>query len=156
MPLHPVDRVELRGIARVSDDELRRVVTGPLRPGPVGQAAGEVAEALRAVYRARGYPSAQVTPQVEETHEPDRATLASRGRRRARAPPSAPCECFEVDAEGAPTIDERPAIREGETFDEPAAIAWRSRAGTAALPRARLLRGARAAHGAPSWTVTRW
>jgi outer membrane protein assembly factor BamA len=120
-PLHPVDRVELRGSPGLDPNELRRILADRFGPAPSANRAEEVAEALRMVYRTRGYPSAQVTAKVEETHDPDRATLAldvTAGRRAIIRG----VRMLQVDAEGTPTIDERPAIREGESFDEPSVL----------------------------------
>ena len=76
LPLHPVDRVEFRGALGLPEGDLRRVVTERFGAAPSAGRAAEVAETLRAAYRRRGYPDARVTPRIEETHNPDRATLA--------------------------------------------------------------------------------
>jgi len=74
-PLHPVDRMEFRGALGLSPGELRRVMTERFGEAPPAGRAEEAAEAVRALYRGRGYPSATVTPRIEETHAPDRATM---------------------------------------------------------------------------------
>ena len=74
-PFHPVDRMDFRGTLGLSEDELRRVFTERFGAAPAAGRAEEIADALRTYYRDRGYASAQVTPRIEETHNPDRATM---------------------------------------------------------------------------------
>ncbi len=75
VPLHPVDRVEFRGALGLPERELRRVVVDRFGTAPTAGRAAEVADALRAAYRSRGYPQAGISTSIEETHRPDRATL---------------------------------------------------------------------------------
>ena len=75
-PLHPVDRVEFRGQLGLDEGDLRRLLTERYSAAPPAGRAEEVAEALRAFYRQRGYAQARVTPRIEESHDPDRATMA--------------------------------------------------------------------------------
>lgn len=75
-PLHPVDRMEFRGSLGLSEGEIRRVLTERFGEAPPAGRVDEVTEAVRARYRARGYPQARVAPRIEETHNPDRATMA--------------------------------------------------------------------------------
>jgi outer membrane protein insertion porin family len=74
-PLHPVDRIEFRGELGVSEGEVRQAVTDRFGAAPDADRAGVVAEAIVAFYRDRGYASARVTPQIDATHNPDRATM---------------------------------------------------------------------------------
>jgi hemolysin activation/secretion protein len=74
-PLHPVDRIELRGDLGTPGD-VRRVITDRFGNAPSAGRVEEVANAIRAIYRQKGYWQARVTPRIEETHNPDRATMA--------------------------------------------------------------------------------
>ena len=116
VPLHPVDRVEFRGTLGVSEGDLRRVVTERLGRVPAASRAGEAADALGLLYRQRGYPGAQITPRVEETHDPDRATLVFEivAGRRARI---AEVRITPVDAREADTLIGVPDIRVGDFYD---------------------------------------
>ncbi|MGH9254179.1 MAG: POTRA domain-containing protein [Vicinamibacterales bacterium] len=76
VPLHPVDRMEFRGTLGLPEGEVRRVVTERFGAAPSAGRAQEVADALQLLYRERGYTAARVTPGIEETHAPDRATMA--------------------------------------------------------------------------------
>ena len=74
-PLHPVDRLEFRGELGAPGD-LRRTITERFGNAPSGGRLTEIAEAVRALYRQKGYSQARVTPRIEEMHNPDRATMA--------------------------------------------------------------------------------
>jgi outer membrane protein assembly factor BamA len=75
VPVHLVDRLEFRGTLGIPEDTLRRVVVQRFGNAPVASRAEEVARALQSVYRERGYVQANVTPRIEITHKPDRATM---------------------------------------------------------------------------------
>jgi outer membrane protein assembly factor BamA len=75
VPLHPVDRVAFRGNLGLSEGDLRRVVEDRFGRAPAASRQAEVADTLEAHYRQRGFPSARVAPRIEESHDPDRATL---------------------------------------------------------------------------------
>jgi outer membrane protein assembly complex protein YaeT len=119
-PLHPVDRMEFRGMLGLSEDELRRIVTERFGAAPAARRADEVAEAIRALYSNRGYAAAQVTPHIEETHNPDRATMAFDIRAGSRASIGR-VDVDEVDARGQPLRGGVP-IRVGEPFDNDAIV----------------------------------
>src|SRR4030095_7607017 len=74
-PVHMVDRLEFRGTLGIPKDTLVRVVVQRFGNAPVASRAGEVARALQAAYRERGYLQATITPRIEITHKPDRATM---------------------------------------------------------------------------------
>jgi outer membrane protein insertion porin family len=120
VPLHPVDRMEFRGTLGLSEDEIRRVFTERFGAAPTARRAQEVAEALRDFYRGRGYASAEVTPRIEETHNPDRATMAFDIRAGSRASIGR-VEVDEVDSSGRPVPGGVP-IRVGDPFDNDAII----------------------------------
>ena len=115
-PLHPVDRIEFRGELGVSEGEIRQAVTDRFGVAPRADLAALVAEAIVAFYRDRGYDSASVTPAIEATHEPDRATMtftvqAGRQMRIGRV------EIEQVDG-GRPLTDPQPpAVRVGDPYD---------------------------------------
>ena len=119
-PLHPVDRMEFRGALGLSEDELRRVFTERFGAAPSAGRAEEVAEALRTFYGDRGYPVAQVSPRIEETHNPDRATMAFDIQAGARATIGR-VEADEVDGTGKPVLGGVP-IAAGEPFDNDAIV----------------------------------
>ena len=75
LPVHMVDRLEFRGTLGIPEDTLRRVVVQRFGNAPVASRAEEVARALQAVYRERGYVRATITPRIEITHKPDRASM---------------------------------------------------------------------------------
>ncbi len=75
-PSHPVDKIEFRGMVALPEDDLRRAVRDRFGLAiPPARRRDEVARLLKDTYKLRGYPQAAVTPQLEETHNPDRATL---------------------------------------------------------------------------------
>ena len=121
VPLHPVDRVEFRGDLGLDVNELRRIVSDRFGPVPAAPRAEEVAMAVGVAYRTRGYPDARVTPRIEETHAPDRASMVFdvvAGRRVVIRE----LRVLQVDTEGAPTVTARPAIAEGDVYDEQAIL----------------------------------
>jgi outer membrane protein assembly complex protein YaeT len=143
VPLHPVDRVEFRGTLGLPDDELRRVLTDRFGPVPSAGRAGEVADALRALYRERGYAAAQVTARIEETHAPDRATMVLE----VQAGPRASVARVEVDE--IDSTDQRVApgdigVQVGDPYDTAAILQALER--YAAALRARGFYEARAVH----------
>ena len=75
VPLHPVDRLEFRGTLGVSENDVRDVIVERFGEAPSAGRLEEVQEALRLWYRDRGYAAVQITPSIEETHNPDRATM---------------------------------------------------------------------------------
>ena len=75
VPVHAVDRIEFRGTLGVSEDDLRRAVVERFGPAPTASRADEVARSLQAVYRDRGYVQPTITPRIEITHKPDRASM---------------------------------------------------------------------------------
>jgi outer membrane protein insertion porin family len=116
LPLHPVDRVEFQGDLGLPEGDLRRVVTDAFGDPPrAAQAAGVVAT-LRRSYQTRGYPAAEVTSAIQETHNPDRASLVVS----VQAGPPALVEDVRIeyaasaDAEG---VTDRPNVRRGERYD---------------------------------------
>ena len=119
-PLHSVDRMEFRGTLGLSEDEIGRVFTERFGAAPSAGRAAEVAEAMRAFYRDRGYASAQVTPRIEETHNPDRATMVFDIRAGPRASIGR-VDVDEVDGRGQPVLGAVP-IRVGDPFDNDAIL----------------------------------
>jgi outer membrane protein insertion porin family len=119
-PLHPVDRMDFRGTLGLPEDELRRVFTERFGAAPSAARVDEVAEALRAFYRDRGYASAQVTPRIEPTHNPDRATMAFDINAGARASIGR-VDVDEVDGSGQRVLGGVP-IAVGAPFDNDAIL----------------------------------
>ena len=116
IPSHPVDRVDFRGMLEVDEADLRRVVSDRFGRTPAASRMEEVAAALRLAYRRRGYPAAQVTPRIVESHDPDRATLVIdvTAGRRARI---ADLRITQVDERESGTLLGVPNIRRGEPYD---------------------------------------
>jgi len=75
LPVHLVDRLEFRGTLGIQEAILRRAVVQRFGNAPAASRADEVARTLRAVYRERGYVEATITPRIEVTHKPDRASM---------------------------------------------------------------------------------
>ncbi|HKC55192.1 MAG TPA: POTRA domain-containing protein [Vicinamibacterales bacterium] len=75
VPVHAVDRIEFRGMLGVSEDVLRRAVVSRFGNAPVASRAEDVARSLQGVYRERGYTQPAITPRIEISHRPDRASL---------------------------------------------------------------------------------
>jgi outer membrane protein assembly factor BamA len=75
-PLHRVDRMAFRGTLGLSANQVRDAMIARFGEAPSAGRAEEVRRALQIFYRDHGYPSAQITPLIEETHDPDRATMA--------------------------------------------------------------------------------
>ena len=75
VPTHPVDRVEFTGSLGLDEDDLRDIVTDRFGDAPSAARIDEIVAALRQAYTDRGYPAARITPRIEETHDPDRATM---------------------------------------------------------------------------------
>ena len=74
---------------------------------------------LRTLYRERGYPSASVSGEVVESHDPDRATLVIAIQSGPR-PPIVDVQLTQLDAEAQGLLTERPAIKLGVPYDKPA------------------------------------
>jgi outer membrane protein assembly complex protein YaeT len=95
MPVHQVDRIEFRGNLGVAEDVLRRAVVERFGAAPTSSRADEVARSLQAVYRDRGYVQPNITPRIEVTHKPDRASMVFE----INAGPRAQISNIQVDAE---------------------------------------------------------
>ena len=96
-PVHEVDRVEFRGMLGIADDVLRRAVVERFGSAPAASRADEVARSLLTVYRDRGYIQPSVTPRIEVTHKPDRASMVFE----INAGPRAQITGIQVDSEDA-------------------------------------------------------
>ena len=94
-PVHAVDRIEFRGMLGVSEDVLRRAVVSRFGNAPVASRAEDVARSLQGVYRERGYTQPAITPRVEITHRPDRASMVLD----INAGPRAAISKIEIDAD---------------------------------------------------------
>jgi len=116
VPLHPVDRVEFLGMLGLPEPELRRVVQDRFGRAPAAARQAEVIDTLRANYRRRGFAAARVSARVDETHNPDRATLIldiDAGRRAAIAS----VQLIQVDRDEHGPLPFTPLVREGRTYD---------------------------------------
>ena len=116
VPLHPIDRLEFRGAPGVPEADLRRALSDRFGSAAVPARAEELQRQLQQFYRDRGFIQATVTPRVEQTHRPDRASLIfdiTAGPRSA---------VVSVDLENVP-VDERPllleetGLRQGQPYD---------------------------------------
>lgn len=118
-PLHPVDRIEFRGDLGMSEGEIRQTVIDRFGVAPAADRADVVADALAAFYRDRGYASARVTPRIEATHDPDRATMffdieVGQQVRIGRV------DIDQVDGSSALATPESVAVRVGDPYDNDA------------------------------------
>ena len=143
VPLHPVDRLEFRGLLGLAEDDIRDVIAERFGPAPSAGRVDDVTEALRTLYRERGYASARITPRIEETHMPDRATMAFEIDAGARAS-IASVEIDEVDSADRPVAPGDVAVRAGDPYDNAAILEALDR--YAAGLRARGFYEARAVH----------
>jgi len=142
-PLHPVDRIAFRGMLGLPEREIRRVISERFGAAPAATRMDEVTAALRTLFAERGYPTARITPRIEETHQPDRATMAfeiDAGRRATIGR----LEVDEVDAGDRRVASGDIGIGAGDPYDT-AAIAGALDRYTTAL-RARGYYEARAVH----------
>ncbi len=117
VPRHTVDRVEFRGMLGVSEGDLRRVIADRFGDTPRASRAREVADALKAAYRDRGYPNVTVTPNVEETHDPHRATMAIAIQAGARAS-IVDLRILQTDGDDNGKIAGAPEIRTGQPYSK--------------------------------------
>ena len=74
-PRHPIDRLQFTGDLGLTDDALQRLVRDRFGGLPSRERPANVARAVTAILNDEGFPLAQVTSRVEQTHEPDRASL---------------------------------------------------------------------------------
>ena len=119
VPKHPVDRLEFSGVLVLPDGELRRALTDRFGAVPPAAGAAEAVEALRELYRDRGYTQASVTSRIDETHGPDRATMTFAVQAGPRAALGA-VDISEVDGADRPVTPEPIAIRVGDPYDDDA------------------------------------
>lgn len=116
LPIHAVDRVEVRGVIGLSEGDVRRAITERFGTAPPAGRADEVVRMLTTLYRDRGYVQTRISPRIEATHHPDRATMVLE----IDAGPRAAVQ--RVDVERV-TPDERTAlleatgIRPGQPYD---------------------------------------
>jgi outer membrane protein insertion porin family len=116
-PLHPIDRISFEGMLGLPEDALLRVIVDRFGSSPRAARAPEMIDALRMEYRRRGYANARVDSRLEETHDPDRATLVfevEAGRRLIIADR----RFTQRDADVQGTVTELPDIKPGQPFDD--------------------------------------
>lgn len=94
-PVHEVDRIEFRGMLGIQENVLRRAIVERFGAAPVASRADEVARSLQTVYRERGFVAPTITPRIEITHKPDRASMVLD----VNAGPRALITTIQVDAE---------------------------------------------------------
>jgi outer membrane protein assembly complex protein YaeT len=119
-PLHPVDRLEFKGVLGLPEGELRRAVTERFGTAPLASRAPDVARALELVYHDAGYLRARITPRIDITHDPDRAsmTFAIEAGTRARI------ARVEFDVEPTASMPPLPtAVTAGQPYDNAAILA---------------------------------
>lgn len=117
LPLHPVDRVEFHGQLGLAESELRGLVRDRFGRAPLAARQGEIGEAIRAHYRRRGFPVARVAARIEETHNPDRATLVLDLDAGARVPVDS-VQIIQVDQQEQGVVPVVPEIRQGRPYNE--------------------------------------
>ncbi len=119
VPIHAVDRVEFRGMLGLPEGDLRRAVDDRFGEIPRAAQAESVAALLRTLYREHGYPTATVSGDVVESHDPDRATLVMNVQSGPR-PPIVDVQLTQLDADAQGLLDERPTLRTGVPYDKAA------------------------------------
>ena len=115
-PLHPIDRVEFRGMVVLGEGELRRFVTERFGVAPAASRVGAIVDALRTTYRSRGFPDAKIAARIEESHVPDRATLVFDIQAGPRVVIH-DVKYDQVDPREQTTLIGLPAIRAGQPYD---------------------------------------
>jgi outer membrane protein insertion porin family len=143
VPRHPVDRMEFRGALGLPERDVRRVITERFGTAPPAARLDDVTDALRSLYTERGYAAARITPRIEETHQPDRATMAFEVAAGARATIGR-VEVDELDASDRRVAPGDLGVRAGDPYDNTAILQALDRY-TVAL-RARGFYEARAVH----------
>ena len=121
-PLHPVDRIEFRGVLGFSEGDLRQAVTERFGAVPPAGRAEGVAETISALYRDSGYASVQVAPRIEVTHNPDRATMVFDIQTGPRAT-IGQVEIEQVAGPGQLGASGNIAVRVGDPYDNNAILA---------------------------------
>jgi outer membrane protein assembly factor BamA len=116
VPLHPVDRIELRGNLGLAESQLRRLVQERFGRAPVAARQTEIADMLRANYRRRGFPSARVATRIEETHDPDRAALVLDIDAGSQAVIGS-VQVIQVDQDQQGRVPFGPNVRVGQVYD---------------------------------------
>ena len=115
-PLHPIDHVDFKGMVALNESDLRRFVTERFGVVPQASKVDAIVDALKATYRSRGFPQAQITSHIEESHAPDRATLVFE----VQAGPRAlihDVKFDQVDPREQNTLIGLPAVRVGQPYD---------------------------------------
>ncbi len=144
VPAHPIDRVTFEGALGVDEGDLRRLVVDQLGPSPRAAQASSATDTLKRAFRDRGYPQAEVTARIQETHDPDRATLIFT----VKAGPRAVIQDLRIthaDGGDGAALVETPDLRRGTPYDR-ATVERELQSWTDRL-RARGYYEARASHG---------
>ena len=116
VPAHPIDRVTFEGALGVDEGDLRRLVVDQLGPSPRAAQASSATDTLKRAFRDRGYPQAEVTARIQETHNPDRATLIFT----VKAGPRAVIQDLRIthaDGGDGAALVETPDLRRGTPYD---------------------------------------
>jgi outer membrane protein assembly complex protein YaeT len=117
VPLHPVDRIDFRGTLGLSENELRRLIQERFGRTPAAARQTEIADTLLGQYRRRGFPSARIAPWVEESHDPDRATLILDVNAGPRAV-IAEVRVIQIDRDERGVVPLVPDVRQGRPYDD--------------------------------------
>lgn len=116
-PLHPVDKVTFTGPLGVAESELRTLIRERFGRAPSAARLGDIATTLAAHYRRRGFPAARISPRIEETHAPDRATLILDIDAGVRATIDT-VQVIQVDQQEQGVVPLIPEVRRGRPYDE--------------------------------------
>ncbi|MBI2829102.1 MAG: BamA/TamA family outer membrane protein [Acidobacteria bacterium] len=120
-PLHPVDRMEFRGMLGLPEGDIRRIVTERFGVAPSAGRAAEVAAVISAFYRDRGHTGVEVAPRIEATHNPDRSTMVFDIAAGPRATIGR-VEIDEVDGGARRVAPGGIAVRAGDPYDNDAIL----------------------------------
>ena len=145
-PSHPVDKIEFRGMIALPQDDLQRAIRDRFGLAvPPARRRDDVARVLKDTYRARGYPQATVSARLEESHNPDRATMVFDIVAGARVT-IARVSVDQSDKTAPDVVVGAPDVRVGQPYDAERIDKEMTRYATSMRERGYL--GARASHSA--------
>jgi outer membrane protein insertion porin family len=114
VPLHGVTAIDFAGELALPEDDLRRLVTERYGAAPSIGRADAAARTLEQYYETRGFLSAQVRPEAEVRHDPDRTIL------RFHVEPGVRAQIATLQIQGVEdvaAVAERLGLKQGVPYD---------------------------------------